>query len=70
MEAGKEETTPKGEGGESKYNEYPIPITSDVTRGREEEKRDTNDNYNPREVQVHMWEVEAAEEVKDQDWGL
>ena len=40
-----------------------------VTRGREEQKRDTNDNCNPGEVQVHMWELEAAE-VKEQDWGL
>ena len=39
---------------------------SDITLGREEEKRDTNDNFNPREVQVHMWEVEAVED-KEQD---
>ena len=40
-----------------------------VAQGREEEKRDTNDNCNPRQVQVHMWEVEAVE-VKEQDWGF
>ena len=32
-------------------------------------KRYTNDNCNPGEMQVAMWEVEAAE-VKEQDWGL
>ena len=47
----------------------PIPITSDVAQGEEEEKRETNDNCNPGEVQVHMWEVEAVE-VKEQDWGI
>ena len=47
----------------------PNPITSDVALGREEEKRDTNDNCNPGEMQVHMWEVEAVE-VKEKDWGF
>ena len=31
-----------------------MPITSDVAQGREEEKRDTNNNSNPGEVQLLM----------------
>ena len=30
-------------------------------QGREKEKRNTNDNCNPGEVQVHLWGVEAVE---------
>ena len=32
-------------------------------------KEETDDLCRPREVQIHMQEVEAVE-VKEQDWGL
>ena len=32
-------------------------------------KRETNETCNPGEVQIHMWEAEAAE-VEEQDWGV
>ena len=32
-------------------------------------KKETNEYCNPEEVQVYVWEVEAAE-VEEQGWGL
>ena len=56
-------------GGVHEYRGTLFQYQPDVAQGREDKKKGTNDNCNPGKVQVHMYEVEAAE-VKEQDWGL